>query len=64
MSQSMTTQFQPASAPQQPPEWPFVTEFFMVESPCYRGMAYRDQEGKWRNAFNHVELSGEIQILE
>jgi len=27
-------------------------------------MAYRDQNGKWRNAFNHGELTGEIQFVE
>ena len=43
---------------------PFVTEFFMVQGLGYRGMAYCDQDGTWRNAFNHFPLMGRIYLLE
>lgn len=43
---------------------PFVIEFFMVEGLGFRCMAYRDNDGKWRDAFKHYELHGDIQILE
>ena len=43
---------------------PFVTEFFMVQGLGYRGMAYCDRDGMWRNAFNHFPLMGRIDLLE
>ena len=43
---------------------PFVTEFFMVQGLGYRGMAYCDHDGTWRNAFNHFPLMGRIYLLE
>ena len=43
---------------------PFVLEFFMVESLGYRGMAYCDADGNWRNAFNHEQLMGRVYLLE
>lgn len=42
---------------------PFVYEFFLVQGPDYRCMAYRDGHGKWRAAFNHFELPGSVQVL-
>jgi hypothetical protein len=60
----MTTQIDLAPAFQKTAEGPFVVEFFMVEGASFRCMAYRDQNGKWRNAFNHGELTGEIQFVE
>lgn len=42
---------------------PFVCEFFLVQGDYYRCMAYRDNNGKWRAAFNHFELPGLVQIL-
>ena len=55
---------QPETELQQPAEGPFLIEFFMVEGDDFRCMAYCDQAGKWRNAFNHVELPGVVHILE
>jgi len=55
---------EPATEDQKTAEWPFLIEFFMVEGADFRCMAYCDQAGCWRNAFNHVELPGEIRILE
>ncbi len=43
---------------------PFIVEFFMVQGIGYRCMAYCDEDGKWRNAFNNGELYGDIRILE
>ncbi len=43
---------------------PFIIEFFMVQGVGFRCMAYCDEEGRWRNAFNNDELFGEITILE
>jgi hypothetical protein len=43
---------------------PFVLEFFMVEGSDFRGMAYRDPNGRWHKAFNHDELTGDISVLE
>lgn len=64
MSQSMTTTTETATADQSTTEGPFVIEFFMVEGAGFRCMAYCDQDGKWRNAFNHRELPGDIQFAE
>ena len=43
---------------------PFLIEFFVVQGPNFRCVAYCDQEGCWHNAFNNEELFGDIQILE
>lgn len=43
---------------------PFIHEFFMVVAGGFRGMAYCDEEGKWRTAYMNQELSGDICIFE
>lgn len=43
---------------------PFVVEFYMVEAESFRGMAYRDEDGKWRNALNNEFLSGPVNLVE
>jgi len=43
---------------------PFLLEFFMVQGTGFRCMAYRNDDGKWRSAFDHRELSGTIRVLE
>jgi len=43
---------------------PFIREFFMVQAFGFRGMAYRDEQGLWRTAFNHIALAGDVCILE
>ena len=45
-------------------DFPFIIEFLMVQGAGFRCAAYRDQDGKWRDALNHEELFGEIQILK
>jgi len=43
---------------------PFLIEFFMVQGCGFRCMAYRDEDGRWRAAFNNEELYGDVRILE
>lgn len=42
---------------------PFDSEFFFVQGVNFKCMAYRDDLGKWRGAFNHLELPGMIHVL-
>ena len=42
---------------------PFNREFFLVQGPTYRCMAYKDRNGNWHGAFNEMELPGPVQIL-
>jgi hypothetical protein len=42
---------------------PFEMEFFMVQGSGFRCMAYRNQNGKWRGAFDDEELPGAIRVL-
>ena len=42
---------------------PFVIEFFMLQGVGFRCMGYRDRDGKWRSAFNHIELFGKIHVV-
>jgi hypothetical protein len=43
---------------------PFVREFFLVQGAGYRCMAYRNDKGQWRGAFNNEELPGDVRVLE
>jgi len=43
---------------------PFIHEFFMVEVEGFRGMAYCDENGKWRTAYKDEELPGTVYIFE
>jgi hypothetical protein len=42
---------------------PFVFEFFLVQGASFRCMAYQDNDGKWRAAFNNQELPGTVRVL-
>lgn len=42
---------------------PFEIEFYMLQGIGFCCMGYCDPQGKWRSAFNHVELFGKIRIL-
>jgi hypothetical protein len=42
---------------------PFIREFYIIECAGFRGMAYRNCDGKWRAAFNHRELPDDVRIL-
>lgn len=62
---TMAPPIEPESATENPVERsPFIVEFFMVQGAGFRCMAYRDQDGKWRSAFDNDELAGDICILE
>jgi hypothetical protein len=43
---------------------PFVREFFMVQCAGFRGMAYRNGDGKWCRAFDHRELPDDVRVLK
>jgi hypothetical protein len=43
---------------------PFLVEFFTVQALGVRCMAYRNPDGKWHRAFDHLELPGSIRLLE
>lgn len=64
MTQPTATQEEPAEVFEKPVEWPFVTEFYMVEGNDFLCMAYCDDDGVWRNAMTHNGLSGDIRVLE
>jgi hypothetical protein len=64
-NQSMTLQGElPPAGETQAEESPFVTEFVMVQSLGFRGMAYCGGDGQWRDAFSHHTLVGRIYSLE
>lgn len=43
---------------------PFILEFFMVQGPGFRCMAYCGADARWHSAFNGEELHGDIRILQ
>jgi uncharacterized Zn finger protein (UPF0148 family) len=43
---------------------PFELEFFMVQGSGFICMAYCNHDGKWRGAFDNMELPGAIRVLE
>lgn len=64
MSQTVAMREESAESFEKPTEWPFVTEFYMVEGDDFLCMAYCDDEGVWRNAITHDGLPGDIRVLE
>jgi hypothetical protein len=42
---------------------PFIHEFFVVKVSGWRGMAYCGEDGKWRDAYQHEQLVGEVRII-
>jgi hypothetical protein len=61
----MTTECEPAVAVKPPTDaLPSLVEFVMVQGVGFRCIAYRDAEGRWRNAFTNEELFGEIRVLD
>jgi hypothetical protein len=56
---------EPAPAVENPVNFsPFIHEFFMVQVNGSLDMAYRDEAGKWRAAYQDDELSGDISVFE
>jgi hypothetical protein len=43
---------------------PFLVEFFMVQGIGFRCMGYRDDDGRWRRAFDNELLAGQVWLLE
>ena len=64
MTQTLTRERDCQPAIEKPTEYPFVLEFFMVAGAGFRGMAYRDKDGRWHNARTHEVLRGDIFVLE
>ncbi len=50
-------------APAGPPP-PFIIDFRLVQGIGFKCMAYRDQDGIWREAAGNDELPEPLQILE
>ena len=42
---------------------PFIVEYIMVFCRDLLHMAYKDQSGKLRDAYNHIELPGPVRVL-
>lgn len=64
MTQMFATQCECQTAEEKPAEFPFLVEFFMVIGGGYRGMAYRDNNGRWHSARTGDELRGQVYVLE
>jgi hypothetical protein len=43
---------------------PFLVEFFMVWGAGQKCMAYQEQDGSWRRAFDGQQLTGNVVIVE
>jgi hypothetical protein len=61
---AMAWKSQPTRAAGEEDESPFLLEFFMVQGFGFRCMAYRDDYGRWRTAFDNQELAGHVWISE
>ena len=64
MTQTVAIREESAESFEKPAEWPFVTEFYMVEGDDFLCMAYCDDDGVWRKAITHDGLPGDIRVLE
>ena len=64
MAQIVTPEINWQAVAEQPTEFPFLEEFFMVSGGGYRGMAYQDKDGRWRKARTHEEIRGDVLVLE
>jgi hypothetical protein len=42
---------------------PFLIEYLMVLCSGLRHMAFRDDAGKWRDAYDRSELRGPVKVL-
>ena len=52
------------STEQKENDLPPVGEEVLVQCSSFKCMAYRDGEGKWRDAFDGRELPNVVQIIE
>jgi hypothetical protein len=55
-----------ASKPNDPPDDPLpaIGEQVLVQVEGLRCLAFRDKDGKWRNAFSRDELSDTIRVIK
>jgi hypothetical protein len=44
-------------------ESPFIIEFTMVHCAGYNWMAYRDESGRWRDAYDNFVLPEPVKVL-
>lgn len=64
MSETMTTTSDRVFAAKQPNNAKsLVMQFLLVQGINFRCVAFCDQQGRWRDAFNREELFGDIHIL-
>ena len=63
MNALATAQNDNAAVSMFPSATPFIKEFMMVHCAGFRHMAYRDEAGKWRDAYSHLLLLGSVLIL-
>jgi hypothetical protein len=54
------------SKPNDPPDdpLPLVGELVLIQADGFRCLAFRDKDGKWRNAFSRDELPGTIRAIK
>ncbi len=43
---------------------PPIGENVVVQAEGFRCLAFRDKDGKWRDAFHHDELLGSIRVIK
>jgi hypothetical protein len=43
---------------------PAIGEQVLVQAEGFRCLAFRDKDGKWRNAFSRDELPGTIRVIK
>jgi hypothetical protein len=43
---------------------PAMGEQVLVQAEGFRCLAFRDKDGKWRNAFSRDELPGTIRVIK
>jgi hypothetical protein len=43
---------------------PPIGEQVLVQAEGFRCLAFRDRDGKWRNAFSRDELQGSIRVIQ
>jgi hypothetical protein len=55
-----------ASKPNDPLDDPLpaIGEKVLVQAEGFRCLAFRDKDGKWRNAFSGDELPGTIRVIK
>lgn len=65
MNQDQTAKYMDANTPTpaNASASPFNIEYIMVLCSNLRHMAYLDKAGKWRDAYDNLELTGPVRVL-